>query len=413
MRILAFGDKIGEILHNISNNKLRVLLTGFSVSWGIFMLILLLGAGYGLENGVSKSFTEDAVNSLWVHAGQTSLPYKGLSQGRRVRFRNQDTTDLKTHMEKVDLISGRFYLRGNSAIRFTNRAANFNVLGVHPDYQGIENIHILTGRLLNLRDQKEVRKTAVIGKAVRTELFENKPAIGHYIHINNLAFLVVGVFHDPGDDRQEETIYIPVSTIQKVFSGDDRIHNIALTIQATDVDESLAVEQNLISRLAARHEFDTADERAVFIHNTFQEYAKYMSLFKNIRIFIWIIGIGSIVAGIVGISNIMLITVKERTREIGIRKALGATPGSIIDMILTEAILTTLIFGYIGLVAGIFLLEVASRMLVNVDYFHNPEVNLWVAFGAMGLLVFCGALAGLFPARKASMIRPIEALRDE
>ncbi len=411
--MLPFGDKIGEILHNISNNKLRVLLTGFSVSWGIFMLILLLGAGYGLENGVSRSFAEDAVNSLWVHAGQTSLPHKGLRQGRQVRFHNRDTADLKTNMEKVDLISGRFYLRGNNSIRFGNRAANFTVLGVHPDYQSIENIHILTGRRLNIRDQKEVRKTAVLGKVVRTELFENNPAIGRYIHINNLAFLVIGVFDDPGDDRQEETIYIPVSTMQKVFSGNDRIHNIALTIEAVDVDASLALEQNVIGRLAAHHQFDTGDERAVFIHNTFQEYAKYMSLFKNIRIFIWIIGIGSIVAGIVGISNMMLITVKERTREIGIRKALGATPGSIIDMILTEAILTTLVFGYIGLVAAIFLLELASRMFDNVDYFHNPEVNLWVAFGAMGLLVVCGALAGFFPARNAAMIRPIEALRDE
>ncbi len=411
--MLAFGDKIGEILHNISTNKLRVLLTGFSVSWGIFMLILLLGAGYGLENGVSKSFSKDAVNSMWIHAGQTSLPFKGLHQGRRVQFRNQDTIDLKTHMDKVDLLSGRFYLRGNSIIRYANRAGNFNVLGVHPDYQGIENTHILTGRHLNIRDQKEVRKTAVIGKTVRTELYGNKPAIGHYIHINNLAFLVVGVFDDPGDDRQEETIYIPISTIQKVFSGNDRVHNIALTIQAADVSASLAAEQDLVNRLADSHDFDAADERAVFVHNTFKEYAKYMSLFKNIRIFIWVIGIGSIIAGIVGISNIMLITVKERTREIGIRKTLGATPASIIEMILTEAILTTLFFGYIGLVAGIILLEVASRKLINVEYFHNPEVNLWVAFGAMGLLVICGALAGLFPARKASMIRPIEALRNE
>lgn len=409
----VLGDKIGEILHNIRNHKLRVLLTGFSVSWGIFMLILLLGAGYGIENGVRKAFAEDAINSLWVHPGQTSLPFKGLRQGRLVRFRNQDLEELKTALPEADLASARFYLHGNNTIRYGRRASNFNVLGIHPDYQNIENIRMLTGRRLNRRDLVEVRKSAVIGKVVKNELFEKKRAVGQYIQINAVAFLVVGVFHDPGDDRQEETIYIPISTVQKVFSGNDRIHDMALTVHAADVEASVDVEQKLLRQLAARHEFDPADERAVFFHNTFQEYTKYMTLFRNIRTFIWIIGLGSIVAGIVGISNIMLITVKERTREIGIRKALGATPGSIIDMIITEAILTTLVFGYLGLVAGILLLEALSHLITNVDYFHNPEVNLWVAFGAMGLLVCSGVLAGIFPARKAALIRPVEALRDE
>ncbi len=409
----AFGDKIGEILHNIRNHKLRVLLTGFSVSWGIFMLILLLGAGYGLENGVRKSFAEDAINSLWVYPGQTSLPYQGLRQGRLVQFRNEDLGDVKTHLAAVDLSSSRLYLSGKKTIRFGERASNFDLVGVHPDYQAIENLRMLKGRRLNQRDLEAVRKTVVIGKVVASELFENTPAIGQYLHINDVAFQVVGVFHDPGDDRQEETLYIPVSTLQRVFTGNDHIHNMAFTVDARDVAASQAVEKNLMHRLAARHDFDTADERAVFIHNTFEAYRKYMTLFANIRTFIWMIGIGSIVAGIVGISNIMLITVKERTREIGIRKALGATPASIIDMILTEAILTTSVFGYLGLVAGILLLEVAARLITNVDYFHNPEVNLWVAFGAMGLLVVCGTLAGIFPARRAAMIRPVEALRDE
>ena len=409
----AFGDKIGEILHNIRSNKLRVLLTGFSVSWGIFMLILLLGSGYGIENGVRRSFAEDAINSLWVHPGQTSLPHKGLRQGRAIQFHNHDLADLTAGVTEVDLSSARFYLMGNNTIRFGERASNFTVVGVHPEYQQIENVRMLTGRRLNQRDLKEVRKTAVVGKVVRSELFAKAPAVGQYIHINGIAFLVVGVFHDPGDNRQEETIYVPVSTIQKVFAGNDRIHNIALTVQADNVQASQAVERKILHRLAARHGFDARDERAVFFHNTFREYSKYMSLLKNVRTFIWIIGIGSIVAGIVGISNIMLITVKERTREIGIRKAMGATPGSIIDMILTEAILTTIVFGAIGLVAGIMLLEAASRLINNADYFHNPEVNIWVALGAMMLLVLSGALAGIFPAHKAAKIRPVEALRDE
>ncbi len=411
MRI--FGDKIGEIVHNIRNNKLRVLLTGLSVSWGIFMLILLLGSGYGIENGVRRAFAQDAVNSLWVHSGQTSLPYKGLRQGRIIQFRNKDLEDLAGGVEEADLISARLYLRENNTIRYQDRSSSFTVMGIHPDYQKIENIRMLTGRRLHRRDLEQVRKTAVIGKVVRAELFPDAPAVGRYIQINGIPFLVVGVFHDPGDNRQEETIFIPISTTQKVFSGTDRIHNMALTVNADDVEASLAVERKILHRLAARHQFDAKDERAVFFYNTFREYAKYMKLIKNVRTFIWIIGIGSIVAGIVGISNIMLITVKERTREIGIRKAMGATPAAIIDMVLTEAVLTTLVFGILGLAAGIMLLAALSRLITNVDYFYNPEVNVWVAFGAMGLLVLSGALAGIYPARKAAMIRPVEALRDE
>jgi putative ABC transport system permease protein len=413
MRLTGLGDKFGEILHNVRHHKLRVLLTGFAVFWGIFMLIVLLGAGYGLENGVRRAFSEDAVNSLWVYPGQTSLPYKGLRQGRRVQLRNPDVADVKAQLPAVDLSSPRLYLYGKKTIRFRHKASNFELVGIHPDYQRIENLRLLKGRRLNLRDLEAVRKTAVIGKVVAGELFENTPALGQYLFINEVAFQVVGVFHDPGDDRQEESIYIPVSTLQRVFTGNDRIHNMAFTIRAEDVNTARAVEDQLHQRLALRHSFDVRDERALFIRNTFEEYARYMRLFANIRTFIWLVGVGSIVAGIVGISNIMLITVKERTREIGIRKALGATPGTIIDMILTEAILTTLVFGYLGLVAGIGLLELASRLIQNVDYFHNPEVNLWVAFGAMGLLVICGALAGIFPARRAAMIRPVEALRDE
>jgi putative ABC transport system permease protein len=409
----GFGDKFGEILHNIRHHKLRVLLTGFAVSWGIFMLIVLLGAGYGLENGVRRAFAEDAVNSLWVYPGQTSLPYKGLRQGRRVQLHNADLDDAKAHLSALDLGSARVYLNGEKTIRFGKRASNFDLVGIHPEYQQIENLRMLEGRRLNLRDLQEVRKTAVIGKAVAGELFENTSPLGRYLTINEVAFQVVGVFHDPGDDRQEEIIYIPLSTFQRVFTGNDRIHNMAFTIAADDVDAARAVGTDLLKLMAVRHRFDAGDERAVFMRNTFEEYTRYMTLFANIRSFIWLIGIGSIVAGIVGISNIMLITVKERTREIGVRKALGATPGAVIDMILTEAILTTLVFGYLGLVAGIGLLEVAARLIRNVDYFHNPEVNLWVAFGAMVLLVVCGTLAGIFPARRAAMIRPVDALRDE
>lgn len=379
------------------------------------MLILLLGSGYGIENGIHRSFAQDAINSLWIFPGQTSMPHKGLQQGRGIKFVNDDITNLTLNVEEVALISGRVRLEGgeDATISVGQHSAAFKVVGIQPELQEIENIRLMTGRYLHKRDLDEVRKIALVGKVVHEELFPNGGAIGRYIRINKIAFQVVGVFQDPGDTRQEENIYIPLTTMQKVFAGDDRIHNMVLTLQADNALESKRVEDKILNLFARRLQFNSEDERAIFFYNTLESYSKYMKLMKNIRVFIWVIGIGSIVAGIVGISNIMLITVKERTREIGVRKALGATPGSIIDMVLTEAILTTLVFGVVGLLSGIVIVEVLSRMVTKLEYFHNPEVNLWVAMGALGVLVISGGLAGIFPARRAAMVRPVDALRDE
>ena len=286
-------------------------------------------------------------------------------------------------------------------------------MGIHPEYAALEMLKAGTGRLLNESDQAGQRKVAILGPKTKQELFPSGSAVGQYVHIQNIAFQIVGVFSDEGDEWGLDRVYIPISTMQHLFSRNDRIHNLAMTIDTNAVQSPQAVEHDIRQRLAQRHQFNVKDRRAVFMHNTLVSYQKYMRLFANIRIFIWIIGIGSIVAGIVGVSNIMLITVKERTREIGIRKAIGASPGSIIDLILTEAVLITFFFGYLGLVAGIVALEIMAHTIQGVAYFKNPEVNLATAFGAVFLLVLSGALAGFFPARRAAGIRPVEALHDE
>jgi len=409
----SFQDKLQEIFHNLGKNKLRTILTGFAVSWGIFMLIILLGSGYGLENGVHKAFSEDAINSVWIRGGQTSMPYQGLKQGRRIRFKNDDYKDLKQSIKGREYIAARNFMGRNTTVRYRSLAGKFPVVGIHPEYAALEMLKAGAGRLLNASDQAGRRKAAILGPKAKQELFSSGSAVGQYVQIKNIPFQVVGVFTDEGDKWGLDRVYIPISTMQQLFSRRDRVHSLAMTIDTSAVQSPEAVEHDIRQRLAQRHHFNVEDRRAVFTHNTLISYQKYMRLFANIRLFIWIVGIGSIVAGIVGVSNIMLITVKERTREIGIRKAIGASPGSIIDLILTEAVIITFFFGYLGLVAGIAALEIMAHMIQSVDYFKNPEVNLATAFGAVFLLVLSGTLAGLFPARRAAGIRPVEALHDE
>jgi len=409
----VFQDKLQEIFHNLGKNKLRTLLTGFSVSWGIFMLIILLGSGYGLENGVRNAFSEDAINSIWVRGGQTAMPFEGLKKGRRIQFRNNDVADLKGAIRGREMIAGRYYLGRNTTVRHSSKAGKFQVVGVHSQYADIERLTVVDGRLLNLADELDQRKVAIIGIKTRNELFPSGPVIGKHVQINNISFQIVGVFTDEGDEWQLDRIYIPIHTLQHLFKRTDRIHNFVMTIESGAGHDPMAVERDIRKRVAQRHRFHIDDRRAVFMHNTLVAFQKYMRLFANIRLFIWVIGIGSIVAGIVGVSNIMLITVKERTREIGIRKALGATPASIIDLVVTEAVIITFCFGYLGLLAGILTLEVMGQVIQGVAYFKNPEVNLTTGVGAVFLLGISGMFAGIFPARRAARIRPVEALHDE
>lgn len=406
-------DKWQEILDTIRANKLRTLLTGFSVAWGIFMLIILLGSGNGLANGVEYQFRDDAINSIWLFGGQTSLPARGLAPGRPIRFTAEDFSAVRDGVGGVEHITARYYPQGSLTVSYGSEYGTYDIRSVHPDHQYLEKTIVKTGRFLNQVDLEERRKVAAIGQKVEQGLFKGRSAIGEYLKINGIPFKVVGTFEDAGSESENEKIYLPISTAERVFAGDRRYRNIMFTVGDATLEESQAIARETHDLLAQRMRFAPEDERALFVRNNVEEFQRFVSLMGGIRAFIWVIGIGTILAGVVGVSNIMMIVVQERTREIGVRKALGATPWSIVSLVLQESIFITSIAGYIGLVLGVVVLELVADNLPASDFFVNPNVDLKLAVVATVLLVASGAVAGFFPARKASAIRPVEALRDE
>ena len=406
-------DKWEEIFSAIRKNKLRTFLTGFSVAWGIFMLIILLGSGRGLENGVKGQFESSATNTLWVWGGKTTMPFKGLKTGRSIEFENADYQNLKQTLPGIGYIAGRSSVWGNSTISYKNEYGNFEINTVHPDYKIIEKVEMVEGRFIDEFDIQKTLKVAAISKAVKQALFKDKPALGEYIKIKGILFKVVGVWADDnGRQDEQRMIYLPITTAQKVFMGQDHLQTLAVTVGSNSIADSKRMEEEIRARLASKYSFDVDDKQAVYVWNGVEEFKKFMDLFAAIRLFIWVVGIGTIIAGIVGVSNIMMISVKERTKEIGIRKSLGATPSSIVMLIMQEAILITSLSGYIGLVLGVGLLELVSPY-VKTQFFKNPEANLSIAISATILLIIAGAVAGFVPARKAASIKPVEALRDE
>ncbi len=406
-------DRWIEIISVIRRNKLRTFLTGFSVTWGIFMLIILLGSGHGLENGVHDQFKSSAVNTLWVWGGETSKAYKGYKPGRDISFKNEDYDEITANIDGVEQLSGRLHVWGDNTVSYKGEFGDYDLRSVHPDYGIIERIVLVEGRFINDIDIKKNRKVATIGIAVKEALFKQDDAIGKHISIRGIPFKVVGIYmDDDGRQDNQRAIYLPVSTAQKALVGRDRINTLAVTVESNEVSDSKRMEEEIRSNFSERHIFDIEDKNAMFIWNGVEEFKQFQDLFAAIRMFIWVIGIGTIVAGIVGVSNIMMISVKERTREIGIRKSLGATPWSIINMVMQEAILITGVAGYFGLILGIGLLEIVSPY-VQSEFFRNPEANLSIAVSAVVVLIIAGTLAGYVPARRAAAIRPVEALKDE
>ncbi len=406
-------DRWEEIFSTIRKNKLRTFLTGFSVAWGIFMLIILLGSGQGLENGVRDQFRSSATNTLWVWGGETTMAHKGFQPGRDIEFDNSDFEDLEQNLNGVGHMAGRSHIRGNNTVSYKNEFGNFEISTVHPDYLIIEKIEMLEGRFINELDIKKNLKVTAISTNVQQILFKDEPALGKYVSVQGIPFKVVGIWKDDnGRQDEQRMIYLPISTAQKVFMNRDRVQTMAITVGSKSVSESQEMTGAIKTRMAQRHKFDVKDESAMFVWNGVEEFKKIMDLFAAIRMFIWVIGIGTIIAGIVGVSNIMMIAVKERTKEIGIRKSMGATPMSIIMLILQESVLITAVAGYIGLVLGVGLLELISPH-IQTEFFRNPEANLGIAVSATVVLIMAGLFAGFVPARRAAAIRPVEALRDE
>ena len=405
-------DKWNEIYYSLKKNKLRAFLTGFSVGWGIFILIILLGVGQGLQNGVQNQFNSDAINSVWISGGTTGMPYQGLKQGRRIKLKNSDYEAVKSRVNIADNVSARLNVWGGSSIVYKGDYASFDLKAVHPKHQFVENLKIIDGRFINQLDIDNYRKTAVIGRVAKEVLFKDKNPIGENIEINGIVFKIVGVFTDSRDSEMKR-IYLPISVFQKLFSGTEDIGQISMTADITNKEEMNRLEDDLRQLMASRHHFSIQDKRAIWVWSDFDQYLKVMKLFGGIKSFIWIVGLLTIIAGIVGVSNIMLVVVKERTKEIGIRKALGATPSSIISLIVFESVVVTSVAGYLGMLPGIFLLELAAKYVPDSDFFSNPTVSFSLVMIAIVILILAGVVASYLPARRAALIKPIEALRDD
>ncbi len=402
-----------EIFDTIRRNKLRTALTALSVAWGILMLVLLLGAGTGLQNGVEYSFRDDAVNSLWIRARRTSLPFEGHPVGRQIHFTNGDYEYIRDHLPGVEHITGRFNLWGNLIVSYQDKKSSFDVRSAHPDHRYLENTVMLSGRFLNDLDLSQRRKVAVIGIRVAQFLFGRAEPLDKWLQINGIPYKVIGVFEDSGGEGEMRKIYVPISTAQMAYGGHDRIHRLMFTVGDASLEESKKIEAEVRELLAKRHHFSPDDKRALRIRNNVENFQQVSAIFSGIRWFVWFVGLGTIFAGIVGVSNIMLISVKERTKEIGIRKALGATPGSIVGQIVQEAVFLTAVSGYFGMVAGIVIWELVNRYVPENDAFRSPHVDIRVVLIATAILIVAGAVAGFFPARRAARVNPIVALRDE
>jgi putative ABC transport system permease protein len=406
-----------EIFEAIAKNKLRTFLTGISVASGIFILVILLGAGKGLQNGIEKQFEQDAAGIIQIWSGVTTKEYKGLNPGRKVQFRNSDfSQSVQKFDDRLELKASGYNFWGGT-FTYGKESGSYQYRGVDPDYGEIENISVVNGRFVNANDLASNEKVAVIGYKIKTDLFKDKEALGEEILINNINFKVVGVFTDPGGEREETRAYLPRTTVQKTFGGGDKISSLFFTLKKTqDYDEALAQSRKFTEEvkelLKTKNVVAPEDEGGVGIYNSVEDAKQFYDLNMFIRLFFWWVGICTIIAGVVGVSNIMLIIVKERTKEIGIRKALGASPVSIISMILHESIFITTIAGFTGLLASLLLLELIGPMIES-EYFRNPEVDFSVAITTLLLLIFAGAMAGFFPAYRAAKIKPIVALRDE
>ncbi|MBT8285663.1 MAG: ABC transporter permease [Flavobacteriaceae bacterium] len=406
-----------EIFDTIRKNKLRTFLTGVSVASGIFILVILLGFGQGMQNGISYEFEQDATTIVEVWPGVTTKEYKGLNPGRRIQLRNENyETANSLFGEEVEYKSPLIFVR-NVNVNYGKEALVYGVRGVSYDYQFIDNAKLHEGRFLNYQDIAGTGKVALIGKKIKEDVFKDLDTpIGEHINISGVLFKIIGVF-DEREQREEERIYIPVTTAQKVFNGADYINNISYTLpKVENFDEAVAqavlFKDNLRSYLQQAHTVAPDDTSAIQVWSALEEAKRYFSLINNIKFFFWFVGICTIIAGVVGVSNIMLIVVKERTREIGIRKALGAKPWSIILMILHEAIFVTAISGFAGLIFSMGILEIVGPY-IEVDYVVNPSVNFNVALATVFVLIVAGTIAGFFPAWRAAHIHTIDALRDE
>lgn len=411
------SERWSEIWNTVSRNKLRSGLTMFGVFWGIFMLVIMLGMGKGLSNGVLGGFSGWATNSCFLWTQSTSMPYAGFKRGRMFNFDNSDIAAIKA-IPGVEQVAPRLQLggfRGANNVNYKDKSGGFSVNGDMPAISYFQSANITEGRFLNEKDIRDERKVCVIGPDVVKALFGNEPPMGKYIRIQGVYFQVVGL-HVPKasamrDDGQASTIYIPFSTFQKAFNSMNTVHWFSISakpgVQVADMEKRVRLA------MAKRHQVHPDDPLAFGGFNLQEMYDKMNMLFVAIAALSWFVGTLTLIAGVIGISNIMLVIVKERTKEIGIRRSIGAKPGTITGQIMLESLTLTFIAGYFGLVAGIGVLQAISSVGIESGFFTDPEVDLNVALVALTILIISGLLAGYVPARRALSIKPVDALRAE
>ncbi|PVX51854.1 putative ABC transport system permease protein [Balneicella halophila] len=408
------SEALTEIIDTLSKNKLRTALTGFAVAWGIFIFVVLLGMGNGVENAMEEGFGKDAQNKISVSGGTTSEEYKGLQKGRPIHIYNEDAEILEEYFDEVTGYASTYWF-GTKTANYKDKNGSYQTNGIGADGLEMENLNLLQGRFINGLDILHNRKVVLLGKTPYEELFDKDEDIeGKYLKIDGSSFLIVGVieYNNPWENGR---LLVPISTAQNIYnSGSDRIHNISLIVDA-DLSASKKLENKIRGFFGRKYDFRKDDKRALGVQNNIEEYGRAKGVIIAIKLFVMIIGILTLISGITGISNIMLISVKERTKEIGIRKALGARPNSIIKQVIFESVLITSLAGYIGLVLGAVLVEGINYLTKGGDSsaFLNPTVDIKTAIIATVVLIVAGALAGWLPARKAAKIKPIEALRYE
>lgn len=405
-------DNWKEIFQTIRKNKLRTFLSGFTVALGILIFVILFGFGNGLINTFNDFFGDDATNVFFVFPGRTTVPYKGYKSNRQIEFENEDLADIEKNFSMfIEYTTPR--ITRQDTVKYREETNSYSIRAVGPGHQDAERTIIMKGRYLNLRDIKNKTKHAVIGRLVEQDLFGARNALGKYIDVGGSAFKVIGVFQDAGGDNEERNIYIPYTTQQLMEKSNDKIDQIILAFKPEiGYAGAMALEKSLDRFIRAKKYISPKDQNGIFIRNVADQLKQNQQFARVLQMIVSFVAFGTIIAGIIGISNIMVFVVKERTKELGIRKALGATPRSVIGTILLESVFITTVSGFVGMIIGIAILSSMGETLEDF-FITDPYINSGTAIFATVLLIIFGGIAGYIPARKAAQIKPIVALRDE
>ena len=405
-------DRWREIFQSINKNRLRSVMSGFTVAFAILLFTLLFGIASGLGNFFKEAFADDAKNLLFFRAGRTTKPYKGLQTGRKVQLKNTDYNYVtEEYTDNIQYKTAK--INKNLTIKYENEASNYGVKAVHPDYQFLEKIILYEGRFLNERDLKLKSKVIVIGRLIKKDLFGEKLALGKRVNVNGSSFLIIGIFSDDNTDRESEA-YIPLTTNQMMYGSNDFIDQINLGYNPKlSTDAAIAFGKKVERDMRKKLNIHPDDQSALSVRNM-AEANKFVGIIMlALYLIIAFIGSGTLIAGIIGISNIMIFVIKERTKEFGIRKALGAKPSSIVGMVVQESVLITTLSGYLGLSLGTYILSFIGNSLEEKYFIKDPSVSPTIVIGATILLIISGLIAGYIPAKRAASIKPIEALRAD